>query len=71
MVAVAFEADIVSEFLRIPNFEQFKNKHVRVVIEAEDADKKATETSEIDQLFNAFQIDTANYHFDRNEANER
>jgi hypothetical protein len=36
MVAVAFEADIVSEFLRIPNFEQFKNKHVRVVIEAEE-----------------------------------
>jgi len=37
MYAVAFEADIVSEFLRIPNFEQFKNKHVRVVIEAEEA----------------------------------
>jgi hypothetical protein len=36
MVAVAFEADIVSEFLRIPNFEQFKNKHVRVVIEEEE-----------------------------------
>jgi hypothetical protein len=36
MIAVAFEADIVSEFLRIPNFEQFKNKHVRVVIEAEE-----------------------------------
>ena len=35
MIAVAFEADIVSEFLRIPNFEQFKNKHVRVVIEEE------------------------------------
>jgi hypothetical protein len=35
MVAVTFEADIVSEFLRIPNFEQLKNKHVRVVIEEE------------------------------------
>jgi hypothetical protein len=33
MCAVEFEADIVSEFLRIPNFEQLKNKHVRVVIE--------------------------------------
>lgn len=36
MYAVTFEADIVSEFLRIPNFEQLKNKHVRVVIEAEE-----------------------------------
>jgi Txe/YoeB family toxin of Txe-Axe toxin-antitoxin module len=36
MYAIAFEADIVDEFLRIPNFEQFKNKHVKVVIEAED-----------------------------------
>jgi hypothetical protein len=36
MYAITFEADIVSEFLRIPNFEQLKNKHVRVVIEAEE-----------------------------------
>ena len=36
MLAVTFEADIVSEFLRIPNFEQLKNKHVRVVIETEE-----------------------------------
>ena len=35
MYAITFEADIVSEFLRIPNFEQLKNKHVRVVIEEE------------------------------------
>jgi hypothetical protein len=32
MQAITFEADIVGEFLRIPNFELFKNKHVRVVI---------------------------------------
>jgi hypothetical protein len=36
MQAITFEADIVGEFLRIPNFELFKNKHVRVVIEAEE-----------------------------------
>jgi hypothetical protein len=41
MYAVTFEADIVSEFLRIPNFEQLKNKHVRVVIEAEDAEQRS------------------------------
>jgi hypothetical protein len=37
MYAVAFEADIVSEFLRIPHFDRLKNKHVRVVIEADEA----------------------------------
>jgi hypothetical protein len=36
MQAITFEADIEGEFLRIPNFELFKNKHVRVVIEAEE-----------------------------------
>ena len=36
MLAITFEADIVSEYLRIPNFEQFKNMHVRVVIEEEE-----------------------------------
>lgn len=40
MYAVTFETDIVSEFLRIPHFEKLKNKHVRVVIEAE-ADETA------------------------------
>ena len=33
MQTLEFETDIVDEFLRIPNFEQFKNKHVRVVIQ--------------------------------------
>jgi hypothetical protein len=65
MHAITFEADIVSEFLRIPNFEQFKNKHVRVVIEAE-----AVKTAPVRRL-SALQLDTSNFKFDRNEANER
>ncbi|MCI4412242.1 MAG: hypothetical protein JHC38_11275 [Thiotrichales bacterium] len=65
MVAVAFEADIVSEFLRIPNFEQFKNKHVRVVIEAEDAAVIPA------RRLSALKLDTAGFKFDRNDANER
>lgn len=36
MYAVTFETDIVSEFMRIPHFEKLKNKHVRVVIEADE-----------------------------------
>ena len=46
MQAITFEADIVSEFLRIPNFEQLKNKHVKVVIEASE-----TQISDIDSCF--------------------
>jgi hypothetical protein len=65
MCAVEFEADIVSEFLRIPNFEQLKNKHVRVVIEEE-----AVKTAPVRRL-SALQLDTSNFKFDRNEANER
>lgn len=42
MYAITFEADIVSEYLRIPNFEQLKNKHVRVVIEAEESQSAQT-----------------------------
>jgi hypothetical protein len=44
MQAIAFEADIVDEFLRIPNFELFKNQHVRVVIEATQESNDATIT---------------------------
>jgi hypothetical protein len=65
MCAVAFEADIVSEFLRIPNFEQFKNKHVRVVIEAEEVVAMPA------RRLSALKLDTTGLKFDRNEANER
>ncbi len=68
MHAITFETDIVGEFLRIPNFEQFKNKHVRVVIE--DALQKRKQ-SDIDHCFDQFNINLTSYHFNRNEANER
>ena len=32
MYAVEFETDVVSEYVRIPNFEQFKNQHVKVIV---------------------------------------
>jgi len=56
MYAITFEADIVSEFLRIPNFEQLKNKHVKVVIEAEEAVK----TQPVRRL-SALQLDTSSF----------
>jgi hypothetical protein len=35
MYAVEFETDVVSEYVRIPNFEQFKNQHVKVIVLSE------------------------------------
>ncbi|WP_044408309.1 hypothetical protein [Thiomicrospira microaerophila] len=37
MYAVEFETDVVSEYVRIPNFEQFKNQHVKVIVLSEQA----------------------------------
>lgn len=44
MHAITFETSIVGEFLRIPNFELFQNKHVRVVIEADAVTNDTMET---------------------------
>lgn len=63
MNAITFEAEIVGEFLRIPNFERFQNKHVKVVIEEE-------KTLPIKQL-SSLSIDTKGFQFNREEANER
>ncbi len=35
MYELEFETDIITEFLKIPHFEQFKNKHVRIVIQTD------------------------------------
>ena len=69
MYAVTFEADIVSEFLRIPNFEQLKNKHVRVVIETEEV--PSSTLSDIDTCFDRFHYNLSAHPFNRDEANER
>ncbi len=69
MLAITFEADIVSEYLRIPNFEQLKNKHVRVVIEEERASPIVV--SDIDDCFDRFHYNISAHTFNRDEANER
>lgn len=37
MFAYEIELDLVQPFIAVPQFEQFKNKHVRVLFIAEDA----------------------------------
>lgn len=70
MLAITFEADIVSEYLRIPNFEQLKNKHVRVVIE-EEAASPSIVLNDIDDCFDRFHYNISAQTFNRDEANER
>ena len=70
MHAITFETDIVDEFLRIPNFELFKNKHVRVVIEEEISTSIAV-SNDIDACFDRFHYNLRVHPFSRDEANER
>jgi hypothetical protein len=70
MYAVTFEADIVSEYLRIPNFELLKNKHVRVVIEADEGTEPVV-MNDIDACFDHFHYNFSAHPFNRDEANER
>jgi len=32
MYALEFETDITSEYIRLPNYQDLKNKHVRVIV---------------------------------------
>ncbi|MBE0508621.1 MAG: hypothetical protein IBX50_18210 [Marinospirillum sp.] len=42
MYAIEFETDIKNEFIRIPEYEKLKNKHVKVILLAEEMlEKKA------------------------------
>jgi virulence-associated protein VagC len=38
MYAIEFETDINSEYIRLPEFEKLKNKHVRVIVLSEETD---------------------------------
>ncbi|MBS3667108.1 hypothetical protein [Vreelandella boliviensis] len=38
MYAVEFETDIESEFIRLPQFEKLKNRHVKVIVLTADSD---------------------------------
>jgi hypothetical protein len=66
MPAFTFEANIVSEYLLIPHFEELKNKHVRVVIEPDEM-----QISDIDHCFDRFHYDLNSQPFNRDEANAR
>jgi hypothetical protein len=68
MQLIEFQADIISEYLKIPNFEMLKNKHVKVVIELAD---EALKPNDIDECFDQFNLNLSSYHINRDEANAR
>lgn len=37
MYAIEFEADINGEFIRLPQFEKLKNRHVKVIVLTEES----------------------------------
>ena len=36
MQAIEFETDVTSEYIRLPHYETLKNKHIRVIVLADD-----------------------------------
>ncbi|WP_019895566.1 hypothetical protein [Hydrogenovibrio halophilus] len=36
MQAIEFETDVTGEYIRIPEFEKLKNRHVKVIVLSED-----------------------------------
>lgn len=56
MQSMTFETNILNEFIRTPNYEQFKKKHVRIVIE-EVATESGLTPNELDECFDAFNLD--------------
>lgn len=78
MHAVEFESSIKKGLIQVPhNFKDLQEvESVRLVV-MYDLDDNQQETHDsiknktIDEIFDKFQIDMSNYHFDRDEANER
>lgn len=68
MIAIEFEAQTHNGIVEIPKeFLAWQNKTVRVIL----LDPVEEKTPETKVSFNAIAIDTKDYHFDREQANER
>jgi len=46
MQAIEFETDVVSEYIRIPEFEKLKNRHVKVIVLSEEDSMQVTGSGE-------------------------
>jgi len=74
MNAIEFQTTITDSFVQIPNYKEFKNKQVKIIVIDNSIHapiKNNTNQKSIDTLFDQFSIDMQSFLFDRNEANER
>lgn len=68
MIAIEFEAQTHNGIVEIPKqYQAWQNKTVRVIL-LDPAEEKAPESK---VSFNAAALNTKDYHFDREQANER
>ncbi|UQB42421.1 hypothetical protein JX580_00455 [Thiomicrospira microaerophila] len=52
MYAIEFEADLNSEYLRIPEFDKLKNQHVKVIVLAENIETSLTQkTADLSSVY--------------------
>jgi len=74
MNAIEFQTTITEPFIRIPNYKEFENRQVRVIVldtMQSDTNKSIHKTDQIDRVFDRYSLDIASYQFDRDEANAR
>ena len=68
MIAIEFEAQSHNGIVEIPKqYQAWRNKTVRVIL-LDPAEQKTPETK---VSFNAIDLNTIGYRFDREQANER
>ena len=71
MNAIEFQTTITNSFVQIPNYEEFENKQVRIIVIDNTNTYTSKDSSKIDKVFDKFNIDVNAIDFNRDEANER
>ena len=71
MNAIEFQTTITNSFVQIPNYEEFENKQVRIIVIDNTNTYTSKDSSKIDKVFDKFNLDVNAIDFNRDEANER
>ena len=71
MNAIEFQTTITNSFVQIPNYAEFENKQVRIIVIDNTNTNTSYDSSKIDKVFDKFNLDVNAYTFNRDEANER
>ena len=70
MQAIEFKSETNNGIIKLPHqFQQWNNKPVKVILLIEDDIESAQSNDKY--TFDAIALNTKNFHFDREQANER